>query len=251
MATYPNPYVNLPKSSIYNSYYGKKNAREGGAPGVISTGYTKAKAGLQQGAMSKLAALDDEESAFQKGYSEREGALASKYASMRTGLDAGKQAMGSDMQRMLDRQAAAGGGAGGGAQAKMMTKGMSELGKQYGSLEAGLGAEEAGAREQLLGAKASERFAREEAIRSGKQFDETMAFQEGSFADQMRYSWAELDENQKTNIANVMALLKDSGLLDPGNKTKAYKGIYELYGPSRAPSSWKGPNWTPTSYYGG
>lgn len=174
--------------------------------------YTKQKQQYGKQAMKQTAALYDPKGKFEKAYSDRENNIRNQFAQLRVGLESGRQAMGQDYERALQRQAAAGGGGGSGTQAKLMERGMGELAKQYGSLEAGLGAEEAAAKEQLAGAKSAERFAREEAIRSGKQFSETLGFQEGSFADQMAYSWNELDENKKTNLINAAALLKSEGI---------------------------------------
>lgn len=211
---------------------GRGTAKPTPRTSVGGQGYTDDQAAIRTEAAGKMAALNDPNSEFQKSYADREKALKEQYAGVRSSFGAQKQALGQDYERQLARQQAIGGMAGGGASMKMASKNQQQLGQTYGSLEAGLSGEEAAARENLMGQKSAEQLAREEAIRSGEQFQQTLKFQEGSFADQMGYSWAEFDENQKTNLMNVLALMKDAGFLDSNldELTNFYEsGLNQLY----------------------
>lgn len=151
-----------------------------------------------------------------------EAEVAKQYAQSRTVLKARQDvARQNAMEDLMKREAQTGGF--GGAGAKMRRKALTEIDTGFAAEDANLGASQA---KDVLGLKEAERtrefaasesekqrqLAREQLAQQEKQFGATLDFQKGSFADQMQYSWAELDENKKTNLINAGIALKESGM---------------------------------------
>jgi len=167
----------------------------------------------------------------------REKLLTEQFAQTRRRLGGAKRETGRQSRRGFERLQALSGQTGGGIE-KARQRSLREVGAKFGEIGAGLSAQEAGAKQALLGEEAAKRFQRAERVGSqefasgeaGKQrefmasesalarsqqasqFASTLQFQKDSFADQMSFQKMEFTENQKTNIINAATALKDMGI---------------------------------------
>jgi len=158
--------------------------------------------------------------------------LERQYALTRQKLKGTKQELGRQSDDAFKRFAAQQGLQGSGALLKAKGTAQQHLGQQFGDIEAGLGAEEAAAREGILGEReirgSEQEFAAREAEKArqsqemmfGKQLD----FQKGSWADQFGLMQREFDENLKTNIINAAIALHSAGLRDAKDWHKLLSG---------------------------
>lgn len=205
--------------------------------------YNNQMTAIDEKVASEKAGLQDPNSAFSKGYADREANLKNQFAGMRTQMSEQEQALKAEFDRGADRAAAASGGPGGGAQMKMKQNAATELGKTYAAAEGGLTAQEAQTMEGLQSVKAQEKLMREQSIDANAQFAKTLGFQNKSFNEQMNYSWAELNETQRNDIVNAVALLKSEGLGDADTLAKYFgQGgvVPQIYpGSPRMTNDWK------------
>lgn len=120
----------------------------------------------------------------------------------------------------------------GGSVAKMQNKAITENERQFGAEQANLDAQEAQTKAQL-GAT------REAADTQSEQFKQTMALQNKTLAEQLKFQYAEMDENKKTNFLNAAIAMKDAGLKSSSDWSKIFEGLSGVYGKDRTPKSFQ------------
>ena len=148
--------------------------------------------------------------------------LERQYAQTRQQLKGTKRDMGRQSDEAFKRFAAQQGLQGSGALLKAQGLQQQQLGQQFGELEAGVSAQEAQAREGILGEReirqSEQAFASKEAALGREHergmFDANLKFQKDSWADQFGLALREFDENLKTNIINAAIALNESKLTD-------------------------------------
>lgn len=171
----------------------------------------------------------------------RDEALASQFAGARRKVTAQKGETERQSKNALQRLAAKVGPTGG-AIAKAEQRQLRDVGKAFGDVEAGLGAQEAAIQQQIKGQDISQDLAISEAEKNrelqSQQFQDSLQFQQDSFAQQMAFQWAEFDENLKTNFINAAIALKDSGLKSSDDWGQLFSGLEGIFG-SRVPGSFE------------
>lgn len=128
--------------------------------------------------------------------------ISEAYARARAGLQARQDVNAQNLSNDLDRQQAQVGGFGGAA-VKMRQKAITEAAQGFQADQAGIDSSEAQAKAGLNEARAGR------AVGFGQ-----LGMQNEQFNKTMQYTWAELDENKKTNLINAMTALKDAGFFD-------------------------------------
>lgn len=154
----------------------------------------------------------------------QEELILKQFSAARQKLGQNREMGKQDLQDKLDRQQAVTGLSGGSA-AKLSQKAQGEFEKNFSGADADLSAGEAQALQQAQAQKEQQEFQSGEAQKdrsqqesqfgrsfglSSKQFEES----KNQFAQQMQYQWAEMGENQKTNMINAAIALWKSGLGD-------------------------------------
>lgn len=175
-----------------------------------------------------MAILSNEQKNLQK---EQENLLTKQFAAARSKLGGVKRETQRQAGQSLNRLQAQTGSVGGSIE-KAKQKAISDIGQQFGELETGLGGQEAQAMSDLK----KQEQALLESAEGRKMQQDLLEFQKGSFAEQMKFQWAEFDENLKTNILNAAIALKDAGLKSQNEWSKIFGGLSGLYG-DRVPAS--------------
>lgn len=165
--------------------------------------------------MATLGGLSEEQSKLQK---EREDALIKQFAGARARLGGVKREGMRQADQSFDRLKAQTGSAGGSIE-KARQQGLQELTRGVGEVEAGLSAQEAQAQQAL---KQQEQAL----LQSEQQFGQTLEFQKDSFAQQMAFQWAELDESLKSNLINSMIALENSKLGTPEWRDELFQALF-------------------------
>lgn len=124
------------------------------------------------------------------------------FAEARKTLGARQDVARQQIQEDLARQGASQGGFGG-ATLKLRQKAIADMERGVSADAASLSAQEAQAKAGLKENAANRELGFGQLAQAGEQFGQ-----------QMKFQWAEMDENKKTNFINAIALLKDSGFLD-------------------------------------
>lgn len=180
--------------------------------------------------MATLGGLSKEQGNLQK---EREDALIKQFAGARARLGGVKREGMRQADQSFDRLKAQTGSAGGSIE-KARQQSLQELSRGVGEVEAGLSAQEAQAQQAL---KQQEQAL----LQSEQQFGQTLEFQKDSFAQQMAFQWAELDESLKSNFLNSMIALNESKLGTPEWRDELYNslfpGLAQPVGPAQSESS--------------
>lgn len=158
-------------------------------------------------------------SALVQSGQKQEDLLKQQFAAARQQVQGGKLQAVRDSQKSMDRLTARVGGTVGGSIEKMKQKEMTNLNRGFAEAEAGVTAQEGQA---LQGLEAQQQGLQVQQ----DQFDQTMQFQKDSWADQMKYQWAEMDENKKTNMVNAFIALKDAGT----NSSKDWSNLFNFMG---------------------
>lgn len=162
--------------------------------------------------------------------------LTQAFARSRAGLTASQDAAKQNMDNDLTRQIAQTGGGGfGGAQSKIRLKAMADAARGFAGDQAAIDAQEAQAKAGLGEARAGR------AIQIGGMglSEKQLSQQAQQFADTMKYQWAEMNENQKTNLVNAWIAMKDAGILNGGNSSLVdfyNSGASQIYG-NRLPAN--------------
>lgn len=162
---------------------------------------------------------------LEKGISDiqkkREGTLLEQFANTREMLKGQQTEAKRGAQNSLQRFAAIS-GIGSGAAEKAKQEAERNIDQGYAQTSAGLAAQEAAAKDQLA--------ASEQGLLQQQQM---LDFQKDSFAQQMKFQWAEFDENLKTNLINGAVALKNAGLNSPKAWTDLATVTGRLYGGNR------------------
>lgn len=144
----------------------------------------------------------------------REALLKQQFAAQRNRLSGQQRETERQSAKQLNRLAATTGKTGG-AIAKIKQQSLRDIGQAFGDAGTSLAGQEAGALEQVRSQTQAQRLAQEEAQKERdlreSQFSKSLDFQKDSFADQMRFQWAEFNENKRTNFINSLTALKDNG----------------------------------------
>lgn len=163
----------------------------------------------------------------------QEKGIREQFSKMRTGLQARQGVAKESALESLARQRSLS-APGAGAAEMMKQKALAGIESQLAGQDAEIGAQEAAA---LTGIKETER-ARQAAAQESQA---TRAQQQKQFDETMRFSWAEMNENLRTNIANSAIAFKNAGLQSPKDWAnllgggKKGKGILEAMYGTRAP----------------
>lgn len=123
----------------------------------------------------------------------REKDLISQFAQARQRIAGQRTETERQSNQSLNRLSAIAGGTGGAIE-EAKQRAIRDIGSSFGDVEAGLGAQEAQAKQALASQQIGERLQQE-----------ALDFQKNSF-------YAELDENKKTNLINAAIAVKDAGL---------------------------------------
>jgi hypothetical protein len=159
----------------------------------------------------------------------REAALTEQFSNQRRQVKGTEREAVRQSGRAFDRFAAQIGGSTG-ATLQARNQGQRDLSTKFGEVEAGLGAQEAAARQQILSQAGDQEFAR-------TQFLETGEITKDSFAQEMGFKWAELDENKRIDILNAAAVIKDAGINNANDWAKMSEVLESIFGEGRAPGS--------------
>lgn len=187
---------------------------------------------------------------LKQGAKQQESLLADSYAKQRMRLKGQQTAATQQVGQNIDRLQARTGAMGGSIE-KARNKAYTGVAKEFADTEAALGAEEASqlaalkGRQQELGLQQS-------------QFKDTMKEQKRQFSEQLKYQWAEMDENKKTNFINAAIALKEAGLKSSNDWNALFSGLQGVYGDRvpknfgiKAPQVGTSPFYRKDTYQGG
>jgi hypothetical protein len=180
--------------------------------------------------------------AYQKAQAEREGAIGQQFESARTRLGQQEARTKEDISQGLQKLQARVGAVGGSVE-KARAKSLQETGREYASQYGELAAQEAGAKSQLKGEDVQRRFESEQMNKQLDQQNRQFAASYGlnvdqlnemkkQFGEEMKFKWAEFDENQKTLLLNATVALKKAGI-DGKQISKYMDELTGYYGEER------------------
>lgn len=179
---------------------------------------------------------------YKAAQGEREAAIKAQFGAAQRGLQSREAQTKDDITTGLNRLTARVGAVGGSVE-KARQKAVNETSQEYAGQYQDLAANEAAATSALKGEDAARMI-------QGEQFAEQMGLsrdqfnaQQDQFAQQMSFNYKELDENQKTNFINAIALLKKANIKPSNmgdlNTTYAWLGGRRPFTDAKGDTVWR------------